>query len=344
MKIVIISPFQKILPRGIERFSYSIANAMAKMGHEIIIYVWKNKKDFDWGYLNNNVSIKEFPSLRYYQRIWIGYYYNIQLRKDNPDLVLINFLYHGELRLSNRWNYIYVLHSPVSQIKNRYEFIKKNIKKFENLKFVAVSNMVKREAKPYLQGKQCEVIFNGVDLKLFSPKNKVKNYKLNLITVGAYEERKGIHYMINALASYPNKSEIIYNIFGSGPMFLELKRLITFHNLEKQVIINEPTKNINEFYAKNDVFVLLSKGEAMPIAPLEAMASGLALLVSNYEPYPEFVDSSFGYMLDPKDFKKIHFVLDELFKKEKLDQLKINARLASQKFSWQKTAKAYLEI
>ena len=54
----------------------------------------------------------------------------------------------------------------------------------------------------------------------------------------------------------------------------------------------------------------------MPIAPLEAMASGLPLLVSNYDPYPEFVNETFGYMVDRENIKQIHCVLDELFKKK----------------------------
>ena len=91
MKIVIISPFQNHLSRGIERFTFSIANIMAKQGHDVIIYAWKSENKFSWGKTHDNVTLKLCPNFKYYQRSWIGYYYNYLLRKDNPDRVYLNF-------------------------------------------------------------------------------------------------------------------------------------------------------------------------------------------------------------------------------------------------------------
>lgn len=347
MKIVIISPFQSILPRGIERFSFSIANELAKQGHKVIIYSWKSKTNFSWGMFHDSVSIKECPNFKYFQRSYIGYYYNYLLRKDNPDRIYINFLYHGEINLKKDFKYYYVLHSPASQIKNRYDFIKTHSKKFKNLTFVAVSKMVKYEALPYLNHKRCEVIYNGVDLNLFKPLNIKKQELqpcLKLITTAALVERKGIQFMIKALSCYPKLEQIKYNIYGSGPYSIELNRLVSYFKLSNNIIINNAIDNVEKILPENDIFVLLSKGEAMPIAPLEAMASGLTLLVSNYDPYPEFIDESFGYMVDRNDIKQIHSVLDMLLQKQKLKQLKTNARKAAEKFSWEKAAQLYLSI
>lgn len=348
MKIVIISPFQTQLPRGIERFTYSIANEMAKQGHNVAIYAWKSKKPFSWGELHDCVTLRECPNFKYYQRSWIGYYYNYLLRKDNPDRVYLNFLYHGELNLNKNFKYYYVLHSPASQIKNRYDFIKTHCEKFTNLTFVAVSKMVKRESKPYINNKRCEVIYNGVDLNLFKPlDNNVSEQQalnLNLITAAAFEERKGMQFMIKALSTYSQINRIKYNIYGSGPYASELKQLIAYYKLGNYIVINKAVNNINEILPANDLFILLSKGEAMPIAPLEAMASGLPLLVSNYDPYPEFVNESFGYMVDRENIKQIHSVLDELLQKEKLKQLKKKSRLAAEQFCWSKVVESYLSI
>ena len=348
MKIVIISPFQTQLPRGIERFTYSIANEMANQGHEVIIYAWKSKTNFSWGDLHKNVIVRTCPHSKYYQRSWIGYYYNYLLRKDNPDRVYLNFLYHGELKLNKTHKYYYVLHSPASQIKNRYEFIKTHSNDFKDLTFVGVSKMVKREALPYMNNKRCEVIYNGVDLNLFKPSDnnipeeQVPN--LNIITAAAFEERKGMQFMIKALSTYSQINRIKYNIYGSGPYASELKQLIAYYKLGNYIVINKSVNNIDEILPANDLFILLSKGEAMPIAPLEAMASGLPLLVSNYDPYPEFVNESFGYMVDRENIKEIHSVLDELLQKEKLKQLKKQSRLAAEQFSWSKVVESYLSI
>ena len=77
MKIVIISPFQNHLGRGIERFTYSIANIMAKQGHEVIIYAWKSKTKFSWGKTHNNVTLKLCPNFRYYTDVLSDEYKNL---------------------------------------------------------------------------------------------------------------------------------------------------------------------------------------------------------------------------------------------------------------------------
>ena len=275
-------------------------------------------------------------------------FYYLWVKIDRPDNIILNFLYHGELKLNKNHKYYYVLHSPASQIKNRYEFIKTHCNDFKDLTFVAVSKMVKREAKPYINNKRCEVICNCVDLHLFKPlDNNVSEEQalnLNLITAAAFEERKGMQFMIKALSTYSQINQIKYNIYGSGPYFLELEQLIAYYKLGNYIIINKAVDNLHEILPANDLFVLLSKGEAMPIAPLEAMASGLPLLVSNYEPYPEFVNESFGYMVDREDVKQIHDVLDELLQKEKLKQLKKQSRLVSEQFRWSKVVESYLSI
>lgn len=345
MKIVIISPFQKSLPRGIERFCYSLANALGALGHTIIIYTWASKKNFSWGALHANVHIKECPNFRYYQREWIGYYYNFLLNKDKPDAVILNFLYHGEIKLSNKWNYTYVLHSPASQIKTRYEYIKEHITKFTKLKFVAVSNMVKREGLPYMENRECAVIFNGVDLELFKPSDAfTKHKKFKIITVAALEQRKGIQFMINAIAAYPEKNNIEYHIYGDGSYKKELVALIEKMNLENVVTINKPVGNLYDVLKGFDLFTLLSKGEAFPIAPLEAMASGLPLLVSSYEPYPEFIQPEFGYMIHPKEEKRIHVIVGNLSKDNKLKEaMALSSRKNALRYSWAEVAKEYVK-
>jgi glycosyltransferase involved in cell wall biosynthesis len=347
MKIVIISPFQNHLSRGIERFTFSIANIMAKQGHDVIIYAWKSENKFSWGKTHDNVTLKLCPNFKYYQRSWIGYYYNYLLRKDNPDRVYLNFLYHGEINLNKNFKYYYVLNSPSSQVKVRYEFIKNHYNLFDDLTFVAVSEMVKREALPYIGNNRCEVVYNGVDLDLFKPVYTKQNESepcLKLITTAAFEERKGIQYMIKALSSYSNLELIKFNIYGKGPYASELNRLVSYYKLGNYITINDAVDNIEKILPENDVFILLSNGEAMPIAPIEAMASGLALLVSDFDPYPEFVNASFGYMVDREDVKQIHEVLDELLQKQKLEQLKTNARKAAEQFSWEKAVQLYLSI
>ena len=120
MKIVIISPFQIMLKRGIERYSFSLANKLVENHEcEIIIYAWEQRNNDYFGIFNKKIRIRKVPNIRYFIRVFAGIYYRIWLKIDKPDIVILNFLYHGEENLPARLKYFYVLHSPASQIPQR---------------------------------------------------------------------------------------------------------------------------------------------------------------------------------------------------------------------------------
>ena len=50
---------------------------------------------------------------------------------------------------------------------------------------------------------------------------------------------------------------------------------------------------------------MISKGEAFPIAPLEAMSCGLSLIVSNEEPFDEIISQDCGIIINPKNQQQI---------------------------------------
>jgi glycosyltransferase involved in cell wall biosynthesis len=151
--------------------------------------------------------------------------------------------------------------------------------------------------------------------------------------------------MITALASYPEREKIAYHIYGSGPYEAELLALVKNNDLEKIVTLYKPVSNLFEVFNGFDLFALLSKGEAFPIAPLEAMASGLPLLVSNYEPYPEFVEPDFGFLIQPEAENEIHSIIDNLLNNDKVKkEMSINSRRSALLYSWKNVAKAYAKI
>ena len=172
-KLVIISPFQFTYRRGVERFTYSLANQLARdFGISIYIYTWSSQNKIHWGNWHKNIKIRQTPSSKYFQKFWAIIFYRIWLLIDKPTKVIVNFLYHGEEYLIKNLEYFYVLHSPANLISSRYEYIKKNISNFLSLKFIAVSKYVKNEAINYIKDYPIKVIYNGVDTKKFSKKKK----------------------------------------------------------------------------------------------------------------------------------------------------------------------------
>lgn len=341
MRIVIISPYQKRLQRGIERFSISLAKELVLSGHTVTIYAWgKIGESSSTSYING-VKIRTVFGSRYYQSFLSGFFYKKWLRKDNPNITVLNFLYQGEIVLPKSRSYYYVLNSPAEQVPTRYVYIKRNRHRFKNMRFIAVSEYVRQGLLAYLPNEDVSVIPNGVDTELFKPKGKVKTISRRVITCSALEERKGIQFFIKA---FPLIADIIdeYHIYGAGPYQQNLKDLIIDMNLERRVFIHSPIENIHETVSDFDFFVLLSKGEAFALAPVEAVSAGLPILVANEKPYDEWVDNSFGRMVNRLSNDEIRQAILDIYSSYAI--MSENARKASLRFSWKSIANNYLEV
>lgn len=347
-RIVIICPYLFRLTRGIERFCISLSKAFTDKGYEVIIYAWGSNKEASCGAIDKRIRIRKVPYSRWYQEKIAVFFYRLWIWIDNPKATILNFLYHGETCLPRKRKYLYVLHSPASQIPARYEFIKKHIWRFDNIHVVAISKMVEDEAKPYIGRIPMSLIYNGTDTQLFQPSTqKIQNGKLNIITAAAFEERKGMHYIIKALADFKYRDQIKYDIYGGGDERYAsyLAKLIKSNKLENIVSLKGSVGNIAELLPRYDLFALLSKGEAFALSPIEAIACGLPILVSNCQPYPEFVKPSFGRMVNRESAKEIQDFLVELIENRNLlIQMGRCSFKESKQFSWDSIVNQYIKI
>jgi glycosyltransferase involved in cell wall biosynthesis len=349
-KLVFISPFQFRLHRGIERFTYSLANALARKGFSITVYTWTgNNKNVDWGKWHPTIKIRRVPYLKYFESFTASLFYRIWLKIDNPAYIFLNFLYHGEHRLSANQKYIYILHSPAAQIGNRYVYINGLLKRFPNLEFVAVSQRVKKEAIPYIDGRKITMIYNGVDTDLFKPAVKYvakKRKTIQIISATALEESKGVQHLVRAISSMDEnlREKVRYDIFGDGPFKNELQKLITGYNLDKIVSLKPPVNNLYEILPEYDLFCLLSRGDAFGIAVLEAMACGIPILASNSEPFSEFVDEEFGACIDPEDTDAITKFIENCKIQNQKNNWSAASRKKSMLFNWEHVAENYMNL
>ncbi len=261
---------------------------------------------------------------------------------DNPTKVIINFLYHGEEYLKKNLDYFYVLHSPANLIPSRYQYIKRKVPKFLNLKLIAVSKFVKSEAQKYIQEYPIKVIYNGVDIVKFS--KKIKNGPKNitqLITLSALEERKGIQFVILALKEL-NDPSIRYNIYGEGDYNTELRRMIKMTNQQKLIKIYPSISNPEKYLTDSDIYILISRGEAFPLGPLEAMSCGLPIIVSNHQPYNEFVNKNVGIRVNSKSISEITKAIKYFMDYKAREKFGTNGRKMIEKsFDWSRVGNEY---
>jgi len=146
---------------------------------------------------------------------------------------------------------------------------------------------------------------NGVDLTLFSPKDREAaraKHRLNgfvLLSVGGLIERKGHHLAIEALVDCPDCTLVIA---GGGPLRGDLEQLAARLAVADRVrfLGDTPHSQLPELYSAADALVLASSREGWANVLLEAMACGLPVLATDVNGTAEAVQSPEAGLLLPE--------------------------------------------
>ena len=154
---------------------------------------------------------------------------------------------------------------------------------------------------------------------------KSQNYESgNLLYVGTIEERKGLSYLIDALAILENKDNVKLNIVG------KVVDQVYYENLKKQIRAVGLSENVNflgrvsdetleECYQKAEIFTFPSLLEGYGIVLIEAFNNGLPIICFDNTAMPYTVkDGVNGFVAKNKDSKDMA---------EKIQQLMGNAPL-----------------
>ncbi|GCC11303.1 GDP-mannose-dependent alpha-(1-6)-phosphatidylinositol monomannoside mannosyltransferase [archaeon] len=163
-----------------------------------------------------------------------------------------------------------------------------------------------------------------------------------ITTVGRLIGVKGIDIFIHALEGIEGKFRAL--IVGDGQERKRLEALVKEYHLENKVIFSGWRDDIPAILAASDIFVLSSYSEGLPIALLEAMASGKPCIVTDIGlPVENRKDALVVRAGDAKELKK---AVEELLENKKLREKlgKEAKKKAIAKFSWKNTIEGYMKV
>jgi glycosyltransferase involved in cell wall biosynthesis len=242
-----------------------------------------------------------------------------------------------------RFKYIYIVLSPI--IRRIWR---------EADKLIANSEGLRNRAYKFEDKYPVTVIENGVDNQFFVPKAKCE-YEENhdtvkILFVSRLIEGKGLQYLIpniNEINDKVNKQcgkSIRLVIVGDGPYRGELEK-VTAQSGTNELVNFEGRKNkdaVKLYYQDADIFVLPSLSEGMPNVVLEAMASGLPIIMTPCEGSKELItDNGIITSLDDLKDNIIKLCLDKDMRIEmghkSLERVKTN-------FQWESIAGRYMEV
>lgn len=170
-------------------------------------------------------------------------------------------------------------------------------------------------------GIDCRVVPNPLNSKAVGL--YTGNWKNKIVTVGRLIEAKNQQMLIKAFAKISDKyPDYTVEIYGEGPLKEDLYNLIKKLNLENRVLLCGNKKNIMTLVSDYCCFVLSSNYEGFPNVLLEAMASGLPVISTNFSTgiANELIKNGVnGYVIDTNDINKLSSKLEKLIVDENLN-------------------------
>lgn len=152
-----------------------------------------------------------------------------------------------------------------------------------------------------------EVIPNTVNIDIFYPGNlKLSNQDgiKRILVVAALTKVKGIDYLLRALALVKQQgNRFIVLVAGDGPDRTALSSLAYELGISEDITFlgNRTKPQVAELMRQVDFLALTSRWDNQPVVVLEAMASGLPVLVSRVGGIPEVVSAEQGQLVEVAD-------------------------------------------
>lgn len=208
---------------------------------------------------------------------------------------------------------------------------------------IANSQGLKTMALDFCNKYDFDVICNGVDTDYFCTTNRDVCEVVKILFVSRLIERKGLQFIFPKIAEIVERTEkpVKFVIVGDGPYREKLERIASDSGVEQYIsfVGHKEKSEIVAYYQDADVFILPSAKEGMPNVVLEAMASGLPIVMTDCQGAKELIDGN-GFIASIDDFAdKIVELIDDDSMRE---QMSIASRRRAEKyFSWSEKAREY---
>ena len=190
-----------------------------------------------------------------------------------------------------------------------------------------------------------EIIENGVDTETFKPGIEPKaESPIVFLSTSRLTPRKGIDRLVEAfaVALQYSTTPLELHLIGEGEQRPMLEGRVKELNIADKVKFLGRIEHsaLGKFYNEAHVFVLPSKNEGMSNAALEALASGLPLLVSATGGMEELLtEGKNGLFIEPDDKKSFAEAMVSLANnKESLRSFGIESRRRAEARGWDKVA------
>lgn len=223
-------------------------------------------------------------------------------------------------------------------------------------KVVAVSQVTKRDLVQHLgvPEERISVVYEGIDHRLFKPTSRRLVDYPYLLFVGSEYPRKNFVGLVESFSKLKSQGEFknlkLVKVGRAGRPEAKFRKH-TLQVVEELGLSNEVVltgyvarEDLPAYYSGAECFILPSFYEGFGFTPLEAMACGCPVVVSNVASLPEVVGEA-AIQVNPHDTDDIAGALRRVLTDEQLKRELVAKGLKQAKqFSWEKTARGTLRV
>jgi glycosyltransferase involved in cell wall biosynthesis len=222
-----------------------------------------------------------------------------------PDVVHVHGFRLGQTwvvpwALAHRLPVVYTEHSTISDLGGPRD--PESIRFVEDADVIAcVSRRSQRSLSALVPHREISV-HNHIVRVAERNGQRVRDGSVEFISVARLIPQKGIDVLLRAAAIVQRQSHAFrLTIIGSGPERAAFERLRHELSLELSVrfLGEQSFKTVERHLLGADVFVLASRTEGLPVAMLEAMAAGLAVIGTRVGGIPELLAGEAGLLVVP---------------------------------------------
>jgi glycosyltransferase involved in cell wall biosynthesis len=374
MKIGIDARFFGTSGKGLGRYTQKLIEELEKIDHNNQYYIFLNQHNFDEYQPKNPNFHKILANIPWYSwqeqiilpRILEKYnldlvhflHFNVPILYRKPYFVTIHdlILLEYPTRKASKLNFV------MYAIKNlAYRLVIMNAVKTAQ-KVISISNYTTNSIKKHfhIPNNKINMIYEGVDLEKFNPLNakdfSFKKFNLQknkyILYVGNAYPHKNIDVLVEVFAQLKKREDIDKDLklvlVGKKDYFFEIiMNKVSQLKLEESIIFPGyvPDDELISLYDNSLFYVFPSLYEGFGLPPLEAVALGAPIVISNTTCLPEIFGERIEYF-DPRSKKNMEDIISNfILNKDKRELQKQYHQDILNKYSWsdmaEKTKKLY---
>lgn len=340
---------------GAERYAYDLSAMLSERGHQVFVFCAEGIKLP----AVNLIQLNTAPFPRWLRSLSFALNHRRQVKQFGLDVMLgfgntldldvyqshggihriwmqreiASYDNTGERRLK-----ALLLQSSINQMVQQW-ISEYPIRQNKYKRIVAISEMVKRHMMGYydMSGNKIDVVYNGVDINRFRPSPMEPGDPLKILFSAGNFRLKGLSPLISSLGELASQTSSFQLLVMGRGRRERYNKAIKQLNIEGRVTFLGERANPETVYQEAHVLAHPTFYDACSLTTMEAMASGLPTITTEWNGASALISANEGYVIDePRNTAALRNAIAGLFDREKRRRMGQTARLKLERYTMER--------